>query len=244
MLPLPKRYEENAMTRWIAAAVIGVAALEGVAHTETPTPEPTTCEHCGCVNSPQTNPGGVVNIDSDTPEGPLSGTGIVLTPTGEILTNDHVIHDVTNICVSDDTRAYPAVVVGEDPTHDVALIQLQGTTGLRVAPLGDSSAVKVGDQVTAIGNDGTGFIGSGPVAAINQPVTATGDDGSSEHLDGMIETSGGIVRPGDSGGPLFNASGQVIGVNTAGSTRTGRGMSIGINNALAFVKRFRGGGSS
>jgi S1-C subfamily serine protease len=153
-----------------------------------------------------------------------AGTGIVLTSNGEILTNNHVIEGATAISVTDvgNGRTYTATVVGYDASHDVAVIQLQGASGLTTASLGDSSSVRVGDNVVALGNaggqGGTPSVAAGAVTGLDQSITATDEgSGTSEQLTGLIETNAGI-QPGDSGGSLVNAYGQVIGMDTAASS--------------------------
>ena len=154
-----------------------------------------------------------------------AGTGMVLTSTGEILTNNHVIDGATSISVTDigNGKTYTATVVGYDKTKDVAVLQLQNASGLQTVPLGDSSTVTVGQKVVAIGNaegkGGTPSMVSGSVVALNQSITAS-DEGSStnsEQLTGMIQ-SNAPIEPGDSGGPLVNSAGQVVGMDTAAST--------------------------
>jgi S1-C subfamily serine protease len=153
-----------------------------------------------------------------------AGTGIVLTSNGEILTNNHVIEGATAINVTDigNGRTYTATVVGYDASHDVAVLQLQGASGLTVASLGDSSSVRVGDNVVALGNaggkGGTPSVAAGTVTALNQSITATDEgSGTSEQLTGLIQTDADI-QPGDSGGSLVNAYGQVIAIDTAASS--------------------------
>jgi S1-C subfamily serine protease len=154
-----------------------------------------------------------------------AGTGIVLTSDGTVLTNNHVIRSATSIKVTDvgNGRTYTAKVVGYDASKDVAVIQLQNASGLTTAALGDSSSVRTGDSVTALGNaggqGGTPSVAAGTVTALNQSITAS-DEGSgvnSEQLTGLIETNADI-QPGDSGGALVNSYGQVIGMNTAASS--------------------------
>jgi S1-C subfamily serine protease len=152
------------------------------------------------------------------------GTGIVLTSTGEILTNNHVIEGATSIKVTDigNGKTYTATVVGYDATQDVAVIQLQDASGLTTASLGNSSTVQVGDSVTALGNaegkGGTPAVATGTVQALNQSITASDElSNASEQLTGLIETNAPI-QPGDSGGPLVNSYGQVIGMDTAASS--------------------------
>jgi S1-C subfamily serine protease len=152
-----------------------------------------------------------------------AATGMVLTPTGEVLTNNHVVNGATEISAVDigDGRSYPATVVGYDRGHDLAVLQLKGASGLATVRLGDSSGLAVGDAVTAVGN--AGGKGSVPTAApgkvtgLQRSITA-GDDttGESEQLTGMIQVDA-AVQPGDSGGPLLDASGSVVGVDTAAS---------------------------
>jgi S1-C subfamily serine protease len=152
------------------------------------------------------------------------GTGIVLTSNGEILTNNHVISGATSVSVTDigNGKTYKATVVGYDESHDVAVLQLSGASGLTTAATGDSSTVKTGDNVVALGNaggtDGTPAVAPGQVTALNQSITASdSSSGTSENLTGMIETNADI-QSGDSGGPLVNDHGQVIGVDTAATS--------------------------
>jgi S1-C subfamily serine protease len=176
------------------------------------------------------------------------GTGIVLTSTGEILTNNHVINGATSISVTDVTsgRTYAATVVGYNESKDIAVLQLKNASGLTVATTGDSSSVTVGSAVTALGNagglGGAPSIAPGSVTALNQSITASdASSGTSEQLSGLIETNAGI-QAGDSGGPLVNEHGQIIGIDTAASTSYQFG---GTGNGFGnFGGGFGGSGSS
>ena len=156
--------------------------------------------------------------------GEAAGTGMVLTSTGEVLTNNHVIDGATSISVTDigNGRTYKASVVGYDKTQDVAVLQLQDASGLTTVSLGNSATVSTGQSVVAIGNaEGKGgqpSVVTGSVTALNQSITASDEgSGTSEQLTGMIETNAPI-EPGDSGGSLVNSAGQVVGMDTAAST--------------------------
>jgi len=156
--------------------------------------------------------------------GKAMGTGIVLTSNGEILTNNHVINGATSISVTDigNGKTYKATVVGYDESHDIAVLQLSGASGLTTATTGNSSTVQVGDNVVALGNaggvGGTPSVAAGSVTALNQSITASDEgSGTSEQLSGLIETNADI-QAGDSGGPLVNSHGQVIGIDTAASS--------------------------
>ena len=188
---------------------------------------------------------GLVDVNSDFGyQGSAgAGTGIVISANGEVLTNNHVIDGATRISARDigNGKTYTATVVGYDPSHDLAVLQLQGASGLTTAKLGNSSQLAVGDGVVGIGNaggtGGTPSSAGGSITGLNQSVTA-GDEfgGTNEQLSGMIETNAGI-QPGDSGGPLVNSSGQVIGIDTAGSvgfdfpSSNGQAFAIPINEA-------------
>jgi S1-C subfamily serine protease len=176
-----------------------------------------------------------------------AGTGIVLTATGEILTNNHVVAGATSISVTDvgNGRTYPATVVGYSRTEDIAILSLQGASGLPTASIGDSSTVRPGDSIVALGNaggvGGTPSAVAGTVTAIGQEITASDQDGgNAEQLSGLIQVAANI-QPGDSGGPLVNSSGQVIGMNTAASTgyqyqaAGGQGFAIPISHAVAVA---------
>jgi S1-C subfamily serine protease len=184
------------------------------------------------------------------------GTGIVLTSTGEILTNNHVIEGATSIKVTDvgNGKTYTATVVGYDATQDVAVIQLQDASGLTTASLGDSSTVQVGDSVTALGNaegkGGTPSVATGTVTALNQSITASDElSNVNEQLTGLIETNAPI-QPGDSGGSLVNSYGQVIGMDTAASSSyqlqgqsstATQAYSIPINEAVSIAQQIENG---
>ncbi len=156
--------------------------------------------------------------------GTAEGTGMVLTSNGEVLTNNHVIAGATSIKVRDigNDRTYTAKVVGYNDTSDVAVLQLQGASGLSTVSIGGSAGLTAGQKVVALGNaegkDGTPSVATGTITALGTAVAAQDEgDGVVEHLTNMIRTDADI-EPGDSGGPLVNASGEVIGMNTAASS--------------------------
>jgi S1-C subfamily serine protease len=192
-----------------------------------------------------------------------AGTGIVLTSTGEILTNNHVIDGATSISVTDvgNGKIYNATVVGYDKTQDIAVLQLQGASGLKTAKIGDSSSATVGEAVVAIGNaggtGGTPIAAGGSIIALNQHITASDElGGASEQLTGLIEVNADVQR-GDSGGSLVNSAGQVIGIDTAASGTNGdpfaldasgnsgnQGFAIPINEALTIARQMVAGKAS
>ncbi len=196
-----------------------------------------------------------INTRMGYQNGEGAGTGIVLSPSGEVLTNNHVISGATSITATDigNGQTYPVTVVGYDRVHDVAVLQMQGASGLQTASIGDSSAVAVGDEIAAIGNaggvGGTPSIAAGTVSALDQAITVSDDTtGSSEQFVGLIQVAA-EVAPGDSGGPLVNTAGQVIGVDTAGSDGSrfqsgSEGMAIPINDAIAISKQIDTGTGS
>jgi len=197
---------------------------------------------------------GVVDIDTvvDYNAGKAAGTGLVLTSSGQILTNNHVVAGSTSISVTivSTGKTYTAKVVGTDVTDDIAVIQLDNASGLTTAKLGDSSKVLVGDAVTGVGNaggtGGTPSAAAGTVTALNQSITASDSDGSnSEKLTGLIETDAAI-QAGDSGGPLFNSSNTVIGIDTAASSGgvATTGYAIPIAKALSIATRIVNGEAS
>ena len=199
---------------------------------------------------------GVVDINTDTANGSAAGTGMVVTAAGEVITNNHVIDGATRITATDvgNGRTYTARVLGYDRSHDVAVIALNGASGLATVPLGDSSTVQVGATVVTVGNagglGGTPSAAGGSVAAIGQAITA-GDafSGRFERLTGLIRVSGQL-QPGDSGGPLVDSAGNVVGMDTAASSgvdfqsASSDGFAIPINAVLAISKQIVAGKGS
>ena len=210
----------------------------------------------------QTNPG-LVDVVSTLglQQAASAGTGLVLTPSGEILTNNHVIKGATSIRVTDvgNGQTYPAKVVGYDQSKDIAVLQLVGASGLQTVALGDSSTVKVGDKVVALGNaggkGGTPSMAVGKVAGLGAAINASdGGAGTVEHLTGLIRHSAPI-QPGDSGGPLVSNTGKVIGIDTAGSSSAGfqfqggqsqatQDFAVPINEAVAIAHQIEAGQAS
>ncbi len=198
---------------------------------------------------------GVVDVNTvlDYGTGKAAGTGMVLTSDGEILTNNHVVDGSTSISVVviSTGKTYTATVVGTDPTDDVAVLKLQNASGLATAKIGDSSSVKVADKVTAVGNaggtGGTPSAAAGSVTALDQSITASDSDGSnSENLTGMIQVDADI-QAGDSGGPLYDSAGEIIGIDTAASSSQSSatvGFAIPINKALTIAKQISSGTES
>jgi len=181
-----------------------------------------------------------------------AGSGIILTSGGEILTNNHVVEGASRVRVFIQGQGTAtATVVGVDPTDDVALLQLNGESGLTPAKIGDSSTVQVGDPVTAIGNafgrGGAPTVTSGTVTGVHKTITANDPGGGgSERLHDVVQTNAAI-HPGDSGGALVNADGQVIGIITAGprdQSSGGGGFAIPIDAALSIVHQIETGQGS
>ncbi|MET9583727.1 trypsin-like peptidase domain-containing protein [Streptomyces sp. NPDC006539] len=187
----------------------------------------------------------IVEIGATSTAGESTGSGVIITSGGEIITNNHVIAGASSIKVTLSTgRTYTAKVVGTDADKDLALIDLEGASGLKTATLGDSSGIKVGDQVVAIGSpEGlTGTVTSGIVSALNRDVTVAkdseggqeqgqqgggsdwpfefggrqfnGDTGNSTTTYKAIQTDASL-NPGNSGGALINMNGEIIGINSA-----------------------------
>ena len=199
---------------------------------------------------------GVVNVTTDLAydSGSAAGTGMVLTSSGRVLTNNHVIRGATAIRVTapDTGRSYAATVVGYSVGGDVAVLQLKNAEGLSTVSLGDSSRVRVGQRVTAVGNaggrGGTPISAPGSVTGLNQAIVVSDERGASARLVSLIRIDASL-EPGDSGGPLFNTSGRVIGMNTAASIgfqfrSSGDGYAIPINRALQVVQQITTGHAS
>ena len=185
-----------------------------------------------------------------------AGTGMVLTSNGEILTNNHVIDGATSISVTDvgNGKTYTASVVGYNRTQDVAVLQLQGASGLQTVKT-TSQTPSIGQAIVGVGNaggaGGTPSTAGGSVTALGQSITASDSGGgNAENLSGLIEINAPI-EPGDSGGPLVNASSEVMGMDTAASSSQGFGVSGGsqaytipITTALSIARQIEAGQSS
>ncbi len=160
-----------------------------------------------------------------------AGTGMVVSKSGLVLTNNHVVAGATSVAVTLDgqTKALPAHVVGTDPSHDMALLQINNPpSNLHPVTFGSSTALQPGDAVIAIGNAlglsaGSPTVTSGIVSALGRQVTATIPTiNQTETLTNMIQTDAAI-NPGNSGGPLVDSSGAVVGMNTATAGTTSNG---------------------
>lgn len=259
----PPRTTGARKSRWMVglgallAALIVAVTLVGLnlgTHTNA---IPTISSSSGTISAP-TTVGSVVNIDTSqqqldggglTPVG--AGSGMVLTTDGEILTNNHVVEGASRINVSIPGEGTAvAKVVGVDPSDDVALLRISGMNGLDPVSIGDSSSVGVGDRVTAIGNaygkGGAPTVVHGSVTAVHRTIRA-GDPGGtdSEQLNDVIQISANVV-PGDSGGALLDANGNVIGIITAGPSQGGTsiGYAIPIESAIDIVNQIRAGHGS
>ncbi len=172
-----------------------------------------------------------------------AGSGMVIEPDGLVLTNAHVIEGATAISVMlADGREVPADLVGSMPSNDVALVQARGVSDLDVVELGQSSAMQVGDDVVAVGNalnlGATPTVTTGIVSALNRSLDAPGG----VVLDSLVQTDAAINR-GNSGGPLVNAAGQVIGVNTAiAGGAENIGFALSIDSVKPLIDELRTGG--
>ncbi|MFE7857862.1 S1C family serine protease [Streptomyces sp. NPDC057403] len=227
----------------------------------------------------------VVEVGATLSNGTSTGSGVIITSGGEIVTNNHVVSGAQSIKVTtSDGKTYTAKVVGTDSKKDLALIKLEGASGLKPATLGNSSGVKVGDTVVAIGSpEGlSGTVTSGIVSALDRDVTVStdenqgqqqgggdgnwpfqfggrqfnGDTGSSTTTYKAIQTDASL-NPGNSGGALIDAGGNIIGINSAmysassssGSSSSdagsiGLGFAIPINTVKADLATLRSGSTS
>ncbi|MEU2333315.1 trypsin-like peptidase domain-containing protein [Streptomyces sp. NPDC006654] len=227
----------------------------------------------------------VVEITATLSNGTSTGSGVIITSDGQIVTNNHVISGAQSIKVTTSTgRSYTAKVVGTDSAKDLALIKLQGASGLKVATLGNSDGVQVGDTVVAIGSpEGlSGTVTSGIVSALNRDVTVSTDEGQDQQGQGgdgqwpfsfggrqfngdtgsstttykAIQTDASL-NPGNSGGALIDAGGNIIGINSAmysasssssssssDAGSVGLGFAIPINTVKADLAKLRSGSTS
>ncbi len=185
------------------------------------------------------------------------GTGMILTRGGEILTNNHVVANATEIKVTlyGQKRAYPATLVGSDPAYDVALLQLHAPGAVKAVSLGLSGKIKVGEEVLAIGNalalsESTPSVTEGIISAEGRTIKTGGDDCEGiESLKGLLQTQAAI-NAGNSGGPLVDAAAQVVGMNTAAATTSpgqaptqNIGFAIPIGSIEALLPGLREGGT-
>jgi putative serine protease PepD len=274
--PKPRRFRRGAVTLSIAAvlaagAVGGVTgALVGGADNSTVIPSTSTPISQNVGNNAPSDVSGIaskvlpsvvqVNVQTATAEG--IGSGVILTADGKILTNNHVVSGAKQVqVVLNDGRTFDATVLGTDPASDLAVIQLKDASGLTPATLGDSNSVKIGDEVVAVGSPGglQGTVTSGIVSALNRDVNV----GSEQQSRNPLTRNGGgqttsykaiqtdaSINQGNSGGPLVNADGQVIGINSAiyspvssadGSAGSvGIGFAIPVNTAKTVINQIAG----
>jgi S1-C subfamily serine protease len=217
----------------VLAAAAGVGTTMAVQHTgssrqgATRMPRDAAVARPGAMNDDavyhKVEPG-IVDVSANLRyrEETAEGTGFVIDArAGLVLTNNHVIDGATSVTVTPVTsgRSYPARVLGYDLSDDLALLQLQGVTGLKAVTIGDSSHVTVGTPVLAIGNEagqgGSPTVAPGVISSLDRAIEASDQSsGLTETLHGMMQTNADI-RPGDSGGPLADAAGRVIGIDTA-----------------------------
>ena len=173
--------------------------------------------------------------------GEAAGTGIIVSKDGYILTNKHVIEGATKIyIVLHDGNVYKDVtLVGTDPLNDVAYLKINNVDDLTPATLGDSKTITVGEQVIAIGNalgQYQNTVTSGVISGTGRSLTATDSSyQNAETLTDMIQTDAAI-NSGNSGGPLVNAAGEVIGINTAVSSGNNIGFAIPISSVKGMLK--------
>jgi len=170
-----------------------------------------------------------------------AGSGVIISADGLVLTNNHVIESADAIQVkTSDGKQHDAAVIGSEPSRDIALVKMQGVTNLTPAVLGDTSTLRVGDPVVAIGNaldlGDAPTVTEGIVSAKGRTIRT-----SSETLEDLIQTDAAI-NPGNSGGPLVNAAGEVVGINTAGATDAQNiGFAIDINGVKQVIEDLKAG---
>ena len=193
-----------------------------------------------------------VDIRVITSQGVAEGSGVVLTADGAVLTNNHVVEGSSGtiqVTLSDGSQ-HPATVVGTAPSYDLAVLRMQNVSGLTAATLGRSADLQVGQQVVAIGSPQglTGTVTTGIVSALNRTVGVQGDNGQAVVYNGLQTDA--PINQGNSGGPLVNLDGQVIGINSAIATTgqssgsIGLGFTIPIDQARRVAQEILDSGSA
>lgn len=236
----------------IAVAVaLCLAAVLTLGHASRPAHHAVPTASASVSPSPRTTDvaAAVVNINGIVPEGTIAGTGMIIASDGIALTNNHVVAGTTGLTaqVAGRGQLYQATVVGVDPTHDVAVIRLEGASGLPTVPLDTSGVLSAGDDVTGMGNalgrNGAPVSAIGVVTSLDQTLTVSGETADAQTtLNGLIQFSAPI-QPGDSGGPLLNVTGKVIGMDTAaslpnsGTASSSFGAAIPITSALTIANQ-------
>lgn len=219
----------------VAASCLGLVAGMPLAEAVTSTP-PAALSSSTSQSAVQSK--GVVLINTVLPNGTGAGTGMVVSSSGIVLTNYHVVEGSTQVkvTIADSGQTYAATVLGHDASKDVAVLQLQGASGLATVTVA-TTAVSDGEPVTAVGNaNGQQYLSavSGQVTAPTAQVTAADEvnPGQSETLTDVFETNVAVAS-GDSGGPMYNSAGEVVGMTTAGSQSSGGGHRLQSSVALA-----------
>jgi S1-C subfamily serine protease len=245
----------------VLSATAGIGTTLAVQHlgaarpsAAAPTPRAAAADQPGAMNDEavynEVEPGIVdVSANLEYLQETAEGTGVVIdAAAGLVLTNNHVIDGATSVTVTPvmSGKSYPARVLGYDMSHDIALLQVRGAPGLKAVTIGDSSHVKVGTPVLALGNEagqgGSPTVAPGVISSLDRTIVAS-DQASAltETLYGMMQTSADI-RPGDSGGPLADAAGQVVGIDTAaGGNKDYSGYAIPIDQALPIARQIAAG---
>ncbi|MGW0712467.1 S1C family serine protease [Streptomyces sp. NPDC002643] len=275
--PAPKKRARGPMALLAAVAIVAAAIGGGTAYgiqeltgsgttassTTTTSVVPTSQKGTVAGVASAVSPS-IVEISASSSAGESTGSGVIITSDGEIITNNHVISGASEIKVTtNDGKSYTAQVVGTDSKKDLALIKLENASGLKAATLGDSDNVKVGDEVVAIGSpEGlTGTVTSGIVSALDRDVTVStdesqgqqqqqqggggwpfefggqqfnGDTGSSTTTYKALQTDASL-NPGNSGGALIDMNGNIIGINSAMYSASGSDSSSAGSVGLGFA---------
>jgi S1-C subfamily serine protease len=254
--PAPRRRHGAAIAAGVGAVALGAALALGInaatggqtavisgrgSAATTSNPAEPAADTTGQATSAQQV--GVVDIDTvlKFQGARAAGTGMVISSSGEVLTNNHVVNGATSIkaTIVSTGATYTATVVGTDPTDDVAVLQLQNASGLQTVRIGDSSTVAAADRITVVGNaggvGGTPSAATGTVVATGQSLTASDENGTNaETLTDMIEINAAVIS-GDSGGPLYDSDGKVIGMDTAASSGRTFGGGAAVSSTVAYA---------
>jgi S1-C subfamily serine protease len=223
----------------IAAAVAVVIVIGGVAAVSLRALSPGGAAGSGV---PSNVVAAVVNINGRIDGNRIAGTGMVIGADGTVLTNNHVVAGTTELTAKLTTTGtvYTATVLGVDPTEDVAVLHLEGASNMATVPIETSGALAIGDHVTGLGNalglNGDPVSASGTLTSLDETIGVrdeTGDD--VETLQGLLCASAKI-QPGDSGGPMINNAGRVIGMDTSGTISSTVAASLGWGCAIPITR--------